>query len=67
MSETRPPYLNTTSHLWLDLRFDDGKHTGVRVLRGTTVIEVQRDGRKKIVDIAECMPIEATPKACYDK
>jgi hypothetical protein len=52
MTEERIPYLETAQ--WLDLRFDDGKHTGVRVRLGTTIIEVKRDGRKTLVDIAEC-------------
>lgn len=38
---------------WLDLHFDDGQHTGVRILAGTTIIEVQRKGRKKLVDVAQ--------------
>lgn len=50
---------------WVDIRFDDGKHTGVRVLYGTTVIEVRRDGRRRILDIAA--PVESIHKVCYDK
>lgn len=43
---------------WLDIRFEDGEHAGVRVLRGTTIIEVQRKGRKLLIDIATCLPID---------
>lgn len=38
---------------WLDVRFDNGEHTGVRILAGTTIIEVQRQRRTKVFDIAE--------------
>lgn len=67
MSESREPYTvpNAPPSRWLDIRFDDGKHTGVRVLIGTSVIEVRRDGRQRIVDISA--PIEAQQKACYDE
>lgn len=65
MSEERVPYTTTTQ--WTDLRFDDGKHTGVRVLRGTTVIEIMREGRKKLVDIAECLPIDLSRETVYNK
>jgi hypothetical protein len=58
MSEERVPYLDTTTTAWADVRFADGKHTGVRVLRGTTVIEVQRAGRKLLFNTADCLPID---------
>lgn len=56
MSEERVAYLesSTTSSLWADVRFADGKHTGVRVLRGTSIIEIMRDRRRLVFDIAEC-------------
>lgn len=66
MSEERVPYLNSIGR-WIDIRFDDGKHTGVRVRLGTTVIEIQREGRQKIVDIAECAPIDLPVKSVYSK
>lgn len=55
MSEEHVDYAvpNARASRWLDIRFDDGKHTGVRILAGTTVIEVQRQRRIKVVDIAE--------------
>lgn len=56
---------NTTE--WADVRFADQRHTGVRVLRGQTIIEIQRDGRRIIVDIAEYMPIDQTAKQVYNK
>lgn len=59
-------YLTTTSR-WIDIRFDDGKHTGVRVRLGTTVIEIQREGRQKVVDIATCAPIDLPVKSGYTK
>lgn len=65
MTETRATYHPSTQ--WFDLRFDDGKHTGVRVLRGTTVIEIMREGRKKLVDITECLPLEQTENISYTK
>ncbi len=65
MTETRAPYVATTQ--WADLRFDDGRHTGVRVLRGTTVIEIMREGRKKLVDITECLPLDSQEKIAYTK
>lgn len=52
---------------WLDIRFEDGEHTGVRVLRGTAIIEVQRKGRKLLIDIATCQPIDQTLKKVYDR
>lgn len=52
----------TDNARWADLRFADGKHTGVRVLRGTTVIEVRRDGRQTLVDIATCVALEQQRK-----
>lgn len=64
MSEERAAYetTTTTDTRWADVRFADGKHTGVRVLRGTTIIEVKRDGRQTIVDVASCIPIEVQQK-----
>lgn len=61
MSETSAPYAVTGSDgsQWLDVRFDNGEHTGVRILRGTTIIEVQRNGRRKLMDIADCKPLDA--------
>lgn len=67
MSERREPYLSTATPDWLDLRFDDGKHTGVRVLRGTTIIEVMREGRKKIMDIADCVPVSTKAMQSCDR
>lgn len=56
MIEQRPAYTvpNANSSQWVDVRFEDGQHTGVRVLRGTSIIEAQRNGRKVLFDIAEC-------------
>lgn len=66
MSECREAYLNNTGR-WIDIRFDDGKHTGVRVRLGTTVIEIQREGRQKIVDVTECKTIDPMVKSVYSK
>lgn len=66
MSEERVPYLDTTTTDWADVRFPDGKHSGVRVLRGTSIIEVMREGRKTIVDIATCLPIDLSEKTVYN-
>ncbi len=70
MSETKAEYrtnVDTTTTQWADVRFPDGKHTGVRVLRGTTIIEIMRDGRKTIVDTAACLPIDLTRQVVYTK
>jgi hypothetical protein len=67
MSEERAPYTVPNDDKWIDVRFADGKHTGVRVLRGTTVIEVIRDRRKTLVDIAEMSTIDLSSKAVYDR
>lgn len=67
MSERRELYLAAVPSRWIDIRFNDGKHTGLRVLSGTTVIEIKRDGRKMVVDIVECMPIDLAREKVYDK
>jgi len=56
VSEERAAYAvpNANSSQWYDIRFADGRHTGVRVLRSTSIIEVQRDGRKMLFNISEC-------------
>lgn len=51
---------------WADIYFEDGAHTGVRVLRGTTIIEVQRKGRKLLIDTATCKAIDQLEKTVYD-
>lgn len=56
-----------TDTRWEDVRFADGKHTGVRVLRGTTIIEVRRDGRQTLVDVAEIRAIDIPSQLVYDK
>lgn len=67
MSEERTVYETATDNTrWADVRFADGKHTGVRVLRGTTIIEVKRDGRQTIVDVASCAPLDLAAKQVYD-
>jgi hypothetical protein len=43
---------------YIDLRFDDGTHSGVRLLRGTSIIEVQRKGVKKLFDLSEYESVE---------
>lgn len=67
MSERRAPYLDSTVIDWVDVRFSDGKHSGVRVLRGTTIIEVQREGRKMLIDTATCLPVDLTIKGVYNR
>lgn len=68
MSEERVPYVAGTATIqWADVRFADGKHTGVRVLRGTTIIEVQREGRKLLLDTATCQPIDLSKQIVYDR
>lgn len=62
MNEQRIPSGDTTVIEWADVRFDDGKHTGVRVLRGTYVIEIKRDGRTRTLDIRTCTPIDLVKK-----
>lgn len=66
MSEEKAPYQVPNENRWVDLRFPDGKHTGVRVLSGTTVIEVIRDGRKRLFDVAEMQTIDLSSKSVYD-
>lgn len=68
MSERRESYVTDNQpSRWIDICFDDGTHTGVRVRAGTTVIEVQRRGRQKIVDITTCLPIDLADKKVYSK
>lgn len=67
MTEEKVPYLNdTTTTKWADVRFPNGRHTGVRVLRGTTIIEVMRDGCKMIVDISDSLPLDLTVNKAYN-
>jgi hypothetical protein len=64
----KPAIPEQNSAQWADLYFDDGRtHTGVRVLRGTTVIEVQHRGRKVLIDIADFVTIDFSQDKVYSK
>lgn len=62
MSEERVPYQVPTDDKWIFVRNHAGRATNVRVLRGTTVIEVLHKGERLLVDIAEPRPIEIKAK-----
>lgn len=48
---------SVSSSRWEFLRHENGLPTNVRVLRGTTIIEVMHKGEKKLFDIADYLPI----------
>lgn len=62
MSEERVQYRVPTDDKWVFIRNSSGRVTNVRVLRGTTVIEVLHRGERVLVDVAEPLPIEIKAK-----
>lgn len=62
MSEERAQYRLPVDDKWVFIRNQEGRATNVRVLRGTTVIEVLHRGERVLVDIAQSAPIEIKPK-----
>lgn len=67
MSEERTLYHVPVDDKWVFVRNHAGRVTNVRVLRGTTVIEVLHKGEKVIVDITEMVAIDLTVKKVYDR
>lgn len=48
---------------YVDLRFADGSHTGVRIDRARGVIEVQKRGRREYFDLV--LIIDSGERVCY--
>lgn len=57
MSEQREVYHVPVDERWVFVLNSQGRATNVRVLRGTTVIEVLHKGERMLVDVCEIAAI----------
>lgn len=67
MSEERVMYRVPRDNNWVFVRNREGRATNVRVLRGTTVIEVLHKGEKVLVDIATIEAIDFPVQSMYNR
>jgi hypothetical protein len=66
LSEERVAYRLPNDDKWAWVRNAAGRATNVRVLRGTTVIEILHKGEKVIVDISQIEAIDLAVKCAYN-
>lgn len=66
LSETREVYRIPIDERWVFVRNGAGRATNVRVLRGTTIIEVLHRGEKILVDVAEMKAIDFAGASVYN-
>jgi len=70
VSETTIPYAVPTdeqSTRWVFVRNRQGRATNVRVLRGTSIIEVLHKGERILVDVAQIEAIDLAGKSVYSR